>query len=449
MVAGAGALAGEGFLMGLFHALRIAKPQVSDMRVRLRLTLLYGGLFVLSGAVLLAITYLLVEHGSGSLVVMSTNGQPGGPVAGPPGAFPERGGNLPPAVQAMIDQAHEQALQQHAEIMHRLLAESGVALATMSVVAIALGWLVAGRVLRPLRTMTQSIQQISARNVHERLAAEGPKDELKNLSDTVDGLLGRLEAALDSQKRFVANAAHELRTPLTLEHALLEEALIDPGATVDSFRANFEQLMAISKQQARLLESLLILATSERGLDRLETVNLAQLVDNVVSTLRPEARRRGLTFVPAIGPAWIVGDPVLVASLVVNLLDNAMAYNVADGAVEVSTGTAVGCPFLFVSNTGPVVPPEKVEQLFAAFQRLTRTADDGHHGLGLSIVQSIAVAHTADLKVFAKPEGGLVIRVTFPPFGAGVARIGGPAAADASGPSALSGGRPLPLGASG
>jgi signal transduction histidine kinase len=431
--------------MDRLKAVRIAKPQISDMRVRLRLTLLYGALFVLSGAVLLAITYLLVQHGSGSLVVMSTNGQPGGPAGGPTGTFTYRGDQLPPAVQDMIEQAHQQAVQQHAEIMHRLLAESGVALAIMSVVAVALGWLVAGRVLRPLRTMTESIQQISARNVHQRLAAQGPKDELKNLSDTVDGLLGRLEAALDSHKRFVANAAHELRTPLTLEHALLEEALIDPGATVDSFRSNFEQLMAISKQQARLLESLLILATSERGLDRLEAVDLAGLAGDLVTALSSEARRRGLTFGATIGPAWIVGDPALVESLVVNLLDNAMAYNVPGGRVEVSTGTTAGRPFLFVGNTGPVVPPEKVEQLFAAFQRLTRTADDGHHGLGLSIVQAIAVAHTADLDVLADPAGGLAIRVMFPSFVAGVARIDGPSAADVQGRTALSGGRPLPL----
>lgn len=197
--------------------------QISGMRVRLRLTLLYGGLFLLSGAVLLTITYLLVKHGGPNVVMATHSTTPSGgeqSVSIFLGEALPADSRLPEAVQA-------QAVRQQAEIMHQLLVQSGVALAIMSVIAVALGWLVAGRVLRPLRTMTDSIQLISARNVHERLAVTGPRDELRNLADTIDGLLGRLDAALDSHRRFVANAAHELRTPLTVEHALLEEAV--PG----------------------------------------------------------------------------------------------------------------------------------------------------------------------------------------------------------------------------
>jgi signal transduction histidine kinase len=290
-----------------------------------------------------------------------------------------------------------------------------VALAIMSVIAVALGWLVAGRVLRPLQTMTDSIRHISARNVHERLAVTGPRDELKNLADTIDGLLGRLAAALDSHKRFVANAAHELRTPLTLEHALLEESVIDPDATADSFRAQFGQLMVVSEQQARLLESLLVLATSERGLDRRESVDLSGLTGDVLRAAGPAARRRDLTVAAEVRPARVTGDPALVERLVANLVDNAISYNVPDGRVDVATGTERGRSFLSMTNTGPPVPPEMVDQLLSPFQRLDRTADDdGHHGLGLSIVQSIAAAHSADLTVRARPEGGLAIRVFFP-----------------------------------
>ncbi|WP_206060908.1 sensor histidine kinase [Nonomuraea basaltis] len=392
--------------------------QISGMRVRLRLTLLYGVLFLLSGAVLLTITYLLVAH-SGTNVAMSTLSTT--PFGGQEsvsiflGETLPADSRLPEAARRITEAVQEQALRRQAEIMHQLLVQSGVALAIMSVIAVALGWLVAGRVLRPLRTMTDTIQLISARNVHERLAVTGPRDELKNLADTIDGLLGRLEAALDSHKRFVANAAHELRTPLTLEHALLEEAVIDPDATVDSFRAQFEELMGVSEQQARLLESLLVLATSERGLDHLESVDLSGLTGDVLRAAEPKVRKQDLAVAAEIRPARVTGDPALVERLVANLVDNAISYNVPDGRVEVATGTEGARSFLSVTNTGPPVPPEMVDQLLSPFQRLDRTADDdGHHGLGLSIVQSISAAHSADLTVGARPEGGLAIRVLFP-----------------------------------
>jgi signal transduction histidine kinase len=393
--------------------------QISGMRVRLRLTLLYGVLFLLSGAVLLTITYLLVGHAGSNIAMSRRSTSPSGEqsVSIFLGATVPKNVRLPEAERRVAEAIQEQSVRQHAEIMHQLLVQSCVALAIMAVVATALGWLVAGRVLRPLQTMTNSIQHISARNVHERLAVTGPRDELKNLADTIDGLLGRLDAALDSHKRFVANAAHELRTPLTLEHALLEEAVIDPDATADSFRAQFEQLMVVSEQQARLLESLLVLATSERGLDDpddLESVDLSGLTGDVLRAAEPEARRQDLAVATEVRPARVTGAPALVECLVANLVDNAMSYNVPDGRVEVATGTEGARSFLLVANTGPPVPPEMVDRLLSPFQRLDRTADDGHHGLGLSIVQSIAVAHSADLTVRARPGGGLAIKVLFP-----------------------------------
>jgi signal transduction histidine kinase len=387
--------------------------KLSGMRVRLRLTLLYGGLFLLSGAVLLTITYLLVTHSWPNASMVSTNGtQSVGIFLGEPQSADVP---VPEEMRRAMQAVRAEAVQQQAALKHQLLVQSSVALAITSVISVALGWLVAGRVLRPLRTMTNSIQLISARNVHERLAVTGPSDELKNLADTVDGLLGRLEAALDSHRRFVANAAHELRTPLTLEHALLEEAVIDPDATADSFRQQFAELMVVSEQQARLLESLLVLATSERGPDRLESVDLSGLTGDVLRAAEPMARQRDLAVATEIRPVRVTGDPALVERLVANLVDNAMSYNVPDGRVEVATGAEGARCFLSVTNTGPPVPPEMVHQLLNPFQRLDRAAgDDGHHGLGLSIVQSIAVAHAADLTVRARPEGGLAVRVLFP-----------------------------------
>ncbi|MGE6738454.1 sensor histidine kinase, partial [Streptomyces sp. NPDC059900] len=324
------------------------------------------------------------------------------------------GDGQPASADQLTKGLRQQAARTHEEMMSRLLFESAIALGVTAVIAIWLGWVVAGRVLRPLRSMTTAIQQITARNVHERLAVDGPRDELKDLADTVDGLLGRLETALDSHKRFVANAAHELRTPLTLEHALLEESLIDGAPTLESFRSNFERLLAISKQQGRLLESLLFLATSERGLEQPEPLELAPLADEVVRTFRPAAERRGLRLVADVEPAALHGDPALVERLLANLLDNAIDYNCPEGQVEITIGTRSGRAFVEVANTGPQVPADQVDRLFHPFQRMRRNADDGHHGLGLSIVRSIATAHDAELTAQGRPDGGLVVQVAFP-----------------------------------
>jgi signal transduction histidine kinase len=390
----------------LVRALSRLRPR----RVRLRLTLLYGGLFVIAGAVLLSILYLLVSHSPKSSFVTYRQGpivtgtpQPSGPVrTTPPPPIADTG-------------AKEQAERQHEAELHHLLVESAIALAIMVLISIVLGWLMAGRILRPLRTMTDTVRQISARNVHERLAADGPRDELKDLSDTVDGLLERLETAMEAHKRFVANAAHELRTPLTVEHALLEETLIDRNATVDSYRATFEQLLGIRQHQARLLESLLTLTGSERGLDHSEPVDLSAVAKHVLAGCRAQIDRRGLDVGARIEPARTSGDPALVERLVANLFDNAADYNVDGGTVEISTGTEDGRAVVRVANTGPVIPAGQVDRLFEPFQRLDRTAGPaGHHGLGLSIVRAIAAAHDARLTASANPAGGLDVRVSFP-----------------------------------
>ncbi|MEU7583234.1 ATP-binding protein [Streptomyces sp. NPDC041068] len=384
-------------------------------RVGVRLTLLYGVLFAVSGAVLLGITYLLVAGGSGDRVLVEDAGGsiplPDSGMLPHPG-LPGIGTTARPGDTTR--QLAEQAARQHEANLRELLVQSGIALAVMVVISVALGWLTARRVLRPLRTMTGTIQRISAHNIHERLAVTGPADELKDLADTVDGLLGRLESALDSHRRFVANAAHELRTPLTLEHALLEESLIDSDATAESFRANFERLLEISEQQARLLESLLTLSSSQRGLDHREPLDLALVVQQVLDSARPEIARRDLRTETRIGPAATVGDPGLAQRLVSHLVDNAVRHNVPGGLVEIGTGTKDGRAVLAVANTGPPVPPEHVERLFEPFQRLGRTAAEGHHGLGLSIVQAIAAAHDAAIGARARPGGGLAVEVVFP-----------------------------------
>ncbi|MFB4299626.1 sensor histidine kinase [Actinomadura sp. NTSP31] len=369
----------------------------------MRLTLLYGALFAVSGVALLAITFLLLRRNTIFKVRMPCLDMTEEDCASRLG--------LPPGTPDSIGAWRE---QQHHALVHGFLTQAGIAMAIMLVVSLALGWLVAGRVLRPLRTMTTAVRHISARNVHERLAFTGPRDELKDLADTVDGLLGRLDAALDAQKRFVANAAHELRTPLTLEHALLEETLTDRRPTLEAFRATFERVLTISDQQARLLESLLTLATSERGLESRVPVDLAALTRRVLAA-RPGTSADAPRLDPRIAPAATAGDPALVERLVANLIDNAMQYNVPGGTVEVATASRDGQAVITVSNTGPVVPPEQVARLLEPFQRLDRTArGDGHHGLGLSIAHAIALAHDGTLTAHPRRTGGLTVQATFP-----------------------------------
>ena len=369
-------------------------------QVRMRLTLLYGGLFTLAGAVLLAITYLLFANSPRTTFVS---------YATTPGAQRPRTplGPVGPLGQAQAD-------GQRAAALHELLLQSGVALAIMVVLSIGLGWLVAGRILRPLRTMTTTLRRISARNVHERLAATGPHDELRELSDTVDGLLTRLDTALDAHKRFVANAAHELRTPLTVEHALLEEALLDDQGTPAEFRDALARLLAVRARHARLLDALLTLAEGEGGLSRPEPVDLAASTRAVLTERTATARERGLRLDVQIDVTPpVLGDTALLTGLLANLVDNAIDHNRPDGFIEVRTGADNGAGVVAVANTGPVVPVEQVDRLFEPFQRLHRGAD-GHHGLGLSIVRSIAAAHDASITATARPEGGLAITVRFP-----------------------------------
>ncbi|WP_369227829.1 sensor histidine kinase [Streptomyces sp. R39] len=387
-------------------------------RARVRFAMLFGLLFIASGAVLLSITYLLVNRPTHNVVTAfhlapQDGSQPRTIIR--PGSGPGSETGSPPDVTDWLnDQLSKQTAKMHDAQMHELLVQSGIALTIMAAISVVLSWLLARRVLKPMRTLTAGICRISASNVHERLAVEGPRDEVSELADSVDGLLERLEAALESHKRFVANAAHELRTPLTVERALLEESLLDRDATVEAFRENFERLLRISTHQGALLESLLALAVSERGMDRAEPVDLAEVVESVLLTQLPETQRHGVHIVDRTEPATVAGDTALLERLVANLAHNAAYYNVPDGSVDITVRRHDRRAVLTVSNTGPEVPKDRVDQLFEPFQRMHRTAGDGHHGLGLSIVRAIAAAHDATLTARARPGGGLVIDISFP-----------------------------------
>jgi signal transduction histidine kinase len=397
--------------------LRLWRERLPERSVRLHLTLLYGGLFLASGAGLLAINYVLVRarYTSNFFVVSGTKiGDPGVSIAGSdvqapvPSPF---GGAI--TKQQLIAGAHNTSTA----ALHQLLLQSGVALGIMAVASIWLGWLVAGRALRPLRTITNAARDISASNLHRRLALEGPDDDVKQLANTFDDLLGRLEASFDAQRQFVANASHELRTPLTLERTLVEVALADPNATVDTLRETCERVLAAGEQQERLIEALLTLSRSQRGLDNHEPFDLASIAAEILETRCPEADDMGLQIEARFEPARTSGDPRLGERLVANLVDNAARHNIPGGRIELATATRGGKAVLTVVNTGQVIRPDDLDRLYQPFQRLDtdRNGDQGGLGLGLSIVHAIAIAHGATIACRAQPGGGLNIAVTFPP----------------------------------
>ena len=291
-----------------------------------------------------------------------------------------------------------------------------IALAAIAVALLAAWWL-AGRFLRPLRAMTTTAQEISASDLGRRLSLEGPDDELTELGRTLDNLFGRLQTSFESQRQFIANASHELRTPLAGQRTLLQVALADPDAEAQALRSTCEEALQLSGQQERLIDALLTLATSERGVESWAPFDLAQLTENIVYSRRPDAERRGIQIDASFDKAQAVGDASLVESMVANLLDNAIRHNIANGAVEISTTATADGAHLSVSNTGADVPFTDVERLLQPFQRLgdQRVGPPDGHGLGLAIVKAIATAHGANLTARPGPQGGLNIQVTFRP----------------------------------
>jgi signal transduction histidine kinase len=298
----------------------------------------------------------------------------------------------------------------------QLLIVSAIALAVIAVAAAAIGWIIAGRVLRPLSAITAAARRISASSLHERLALHGPDDELKELADTLDGLFARLEASFDAQRRFAANASHELRTPLTRERALLQVTRADPAATTSTWQAVSRELLASNAEQERLIEALLTLASSEAGTGEHEPADLAAITTAALAAARPAISGLGLHVQTTIQPAILDGDPLLIRQLAANLLDNAIRHNIPGGDIQITTTTSHAGAVLSVTSSGQVIPAAEVDRLFQPFQRLgPRPARRDGHGLGLSIVRAIATAHAATIAAQPRPGGGLAIDVTFPP----------------------------------
>ncbi|WP_369249494.1 sensor histidine kinase [Streptomyces sp. R41] len=374
--------------------------------IRWRLTLLYGALFMLAGAALLGFTYLLASQTKPSGTISSIEG---------PG-LPGSAGSPSPDPPTLTTYA--EALR--ADQLHQLLVEAGIALAVMTFASVALGWLMAGRVLAPLRTMTAAARRISADNLRQRLAMPGPDDELKAMADTFDDVLARLEGAFEAQKQFVANASHELRTPLTLQQTIVDVALADPDACVETLRAACLRVRAAGQEQERLIDALLTLARSQQGVQRREFVDLAEVVRERLPEGRPE-NAGGRLVEAELNSAPVLGDPQLIERLVVNLTDNAVRHNHPESEeswVRLWTGVEGGQPVLRIANTGPVIPPDQVTGLFQPFRRLGAERVRGRDGLGLglSIVAAVTVAHRGRVEAWPLADGGLSVKVTLPRY---------------------------------
>jgi signal transduction histidine kinase len=470
--------------MGLARP-RLAPPswlRLPRRTARLRLTALYGGLFLLSGLALVAVTYGLFERATEyrtphlpkvphapaiqhlelpfspppakalprgtSVVQLFQHPHPLAQAQYELGKAQQELAQARPRllvgvptqlarVQHQITQAQRQLAQdqrqladavhqvaqagsvqaaQRASDSHQLLVNSGIALAIVAVLALLAGWLVAGRMLRPIRTITRTARRISSTSLHERLALDGPQDELKELGDTLDDLFGRLDAAFDAQRQFVANASHELRAPLTRQRALIQVALTDPDASFPSLRAAHERVLASERHLEQMIDGLLALTRGQAGLERRENLDLATLAAQVLRMRDSQSVDLGLDVSATLAPAPTAGDPRLVERLIANLLDNATRHNIPRGHVEIATGTRHQHAFLTVSNSGPTIPPEEVPRLLEPFQRLhgARTDHGGGNGLGLAIVDAIAAAHRATLSAQPRPDGGLTVEVAFP-----------------------------------
>jgi signal transduction histidine kinase len=385
----------------------MARRRLPARTVRFRLTALYCGLFFAATIALVVVTSVVTVLSLHPVVhvhrVLHRSGQP---VVHLP---PSDAGPQPVTPQTLV---HLGSLRLD---LHEFLIGSCIVLAVMAAVCVLLGWLLAGRILRPLRIISHTTRNISENDLHQRLALAGPRDELTELGDTIDGLLGRLERAFDSQRRFVANASHELRTPLTVDRAVLQVALADPDITLESLRAACAEVLEAGREQEHLIDALLTLARSQRGLDRKEPVDLGGVISEVLRAHERAGAAQGLRIDASLADATVPGDTRLVYQLVSNLVENAIRHNITGGQVGVTLTATDTEATLVVTNTGPLVAPDEISRLLQPFQRGApeRTAGPSGLGLGLSIVAEIAEVHGASLDVRPGPEGGLTVTVTF------------------------------------
>lgn len=377
------------------------------MTLRLRLTALYSALFLLAGCALLAITYLLVARALPEQSLLSR-----GPVDYSGAGGPLRL-ELPPAFRETLD---EEATRQRSTALHQLLVQSALGLALTAVISVLLGWLMAGRVLRPLRHVTDAAHRLSPDNLHERVELDRPDDEFKELAETINAMLARLEAGFAFQRRFAATASHELRTPLTVQRSAAEVALADPEPSVASLRRMAGKILKATERQESIIDSLLVLARSQEGIVHPAAVDLAQVAGTAIDDVTSDGDSNGVSVTRDLLPVLALGDQPLLERLVANLVDNAVKHNVPGGWTRVRTVASHGHAVLEVVNSGPYVPPSVVASLFEPFRRHgdSRSGPRKGVGLGLAIVAAITSTHRGWINAQSRADGGLQISVGLP-----------------------------------
>jgi signal transduction histidine kinase len=383
--------------------------------LRLRLTLSYGLLFFVVGFLLLGLSYLLLRH-----VAMNNPSELTTRAAEQLNlsqAYLEQ--NMPPqssgqqTVGAFMRLLQDQVLSQ---LLHALVGITFLALAIATAVSVAAGWLMAGRQLRPVHEISAVARRLSASTLHERIALTGPKDELRELADTFDAMLVRLETAFVAQREFVSNASHELRTPLAIMRTELDVTLADPSTNADDLRKMAETIRAAIARSEDVIDKLLVLAESD-NLEVHATVDLERLVNDVVERHARAAKARGISIRVAAQRSLVDGDAALLERLVENLVDNSVRYAPEDSEVHVRVAAnQADLVTLSVANEGDVISPDEAPRLFERFYRrgTSRSRRSGGSGLGLAIVASVAEVHGGAVSAEAPPEGGLIVTVTLP-----------------------------------
>jgi signal transduction histidine kinase len=384
--------------------------------VRARIGLACAGLFLVTGGLFVVATYTLVDHSLPSALQLSaTNPNKVNKQLLGSCKLGKAGGTLTGAQLAHCNQLFAEATRyQRVFYLHELLFWSLVGLGVATIVAGLLGWAIGGRILVPLHKVTGAARRASQEHLDERIRLDGPQDELKELADTFDDMLDRLDLAFASQRRFVANASHELRTPLTSMRTLIDVALAKPVRTTEGLETVVERVREALSQSEAIIDGLLTLARSDRGLTARELVDLEAAAQDAIDQTSTSARASKIAIEADLSGAPTLGDRVLLEPLVANLVDNAVRYNATGGCVQVETGTDGGESYLSVTNTGPLVPESKVVSLFEPFTRLDQRVSNGQGaGLGLSIVASVVTAHGGYLQADALPSGGLKMTVRF------------------------------------
>jgi signal transduction histidine kinase len=396
-------------------------------KVRTRLTLIYAALFFAAGLVLLGLTYGLLastlpmqppaaatisSQKLNNLIyecksaILALNGSRLVPTPKPP----------PSCTQAEYYLGTAASMQaQRADALRNLLVVSLAGLGVMTVASGGLGWFMSGRVLRPVRAITQTARRASEQHLGERLALTGATDELKELADTFDDMLERLDAAFATQRRFVANASHELRTPLTVMRTAIDVTLAKPSPTARQLTDMAVRVRRSIDRAETMIEALLTLAISDQGKVSTELTDLATWAEDAIDAAAAEIERLNLHVDTKLDPAETTGDPQLLQRMIANLVDNAVRHNKPDGWIQLRTGTRDAAVYLEIANSGPFIPDDAVTSMFEPFRRMqARTRARDGVGLGLSLARSVATAHHATVTARSQPAGGLEINVVIP-----------------------------------